>query len=62
MTRYIGKRERGSLRIIYIKDNKNKIVQTLINRYDIENAIIDYNKSHFQQVHQTKVYNARIYE
>ena len=62
MTRYIGKGERGNLRIIHIKDNENKIVKILTNRYDIENAIIDYNKSHFQQAHQIKVYNTRIYE
>ena len=48
--------------MIQIKDNKDNIIKALTNWYDIENAIIDFNKSHFQQAHYTKVYNDKIYE
>jgi len=62
MMRYIRKGENGSLRMIQIKDNKDNIIKALTNWYDIENAIIDFNKSNFQQTHHTKVYNDKIYE
>ena len=48
--------------MIQIKDNKDNIIKALTNWYDIENAIIDFNKSYFQQTHHTKVYNDKIYE
>ena len=56
MTKYIGKNERGSLRRIQVKDSNRNTIQILINCRDMENAIIQYNKVYFQQVHQIKVY------
>ena len=48
ITRCIKRRERGSLRLLYIKDKNNTIIKTMINRHDIEKAIMEYNREYFQ--------------
>ena len=62
MMKHVGKDKRGSLRRIQVKDSDGSIIQILINCRDMENAIIQYNKVYFQQVHQIKVYQGKIYD
>ena len=60
MAKYIGKKVKRSLRILYIKDDSNTTIKTLTNRYDIESAIMEYNREYFQQAYQTKVYEDKM--
>ena len=48
ITRCIKRRERGSLRLLHVKDKNNIAVKIMTNRYDIEKAIIEYNRKYFQ--------------
>ena len=50
------------MRKLYVKNDEGQIVKTYISRTDIEQAIIAYNKNHFQQAHNTRVYQDRIYD
>ena len=47
--------------ILHKKDSKNRIVEIYSNRKDIEKAIMEYNIQLYQQVHETKVYQDKIY-
>ena len=50
------------MRKLYVKNDEGQIVETYISRTDIEQAIIAHNINHFQQAHNTKVYQDRIYD
>ena len=44
MTRCIRRGERGSLRLLHVKDENNTIIKIMTNRYNIEKSIIEYNR------------------
>ena len=53
---------RESLCRVHQISNEGQIVKSLTNKNEIKNVIIDYNKDHFQKVHQTKAYQDKIYD
>ena len=57
----IGRGMKEALCRLYVKDNNNQIVKILTSRAEIEQVIIEYNKQHFQKVHNTEVYQDKIY-
>ena len=40
ITKYIGREDRESLRILYIKDKENRIIKTMNDRIEIEAALM----------------------
>ena len=48
LTRHAGKRPREDLKILHKKDHENYIVEIYKTRNEIEGAIIEYNKEHYQ--------------
>ena len=49
MTKYVRKREWGSLNRLYIKNDNNIIVEIYITRKNTEKVIIEYNANHFKK-------------
>ena len=56
LIKHIGKGVRGSLKTVYVVDQDQKIVKTLIVKESIEEEKIKHNKNYFTKPHKTKVY------
>ena len=61
VTKHIGKGERGSLKTLHAKNENNVIIKIIINRNKIEREIVKYNREHFTQAHNIKIYHNKIY-
>ena len=60
MTIHAGKGAREGLIILYKKDSDNRIIELYKTRNKIEGAIMEFNKEHYQQAHNTEVCNDKI--
>ena len=61
ISKYAGKGVKGSLKRLYIVNEKDQIVQTYIDKESIEDNIRKHNIKHFTQAHRTDMYNDKIY-
>ena len=62
MIKYLGKGVKEALRKLHIRNDQQEIIKTLIDRKEIETAIIQYNRKYLNQAHNTLVYNDKIYK
>ena len=62
MTVNLGKGERGTLKRIHVADQEGKIISTKVAKEEIKDAIIEYNREHYTKVHNTNIYQDKIYK
>jgi len=61
LSRHVGKGKRDGLRRLHKTNQNNEIVETYVDRIEIERELVNYNKDHFTQAHTTEAYKDKIY-
>ena len=61
LTTHIGRGAKNSLKKLHIVNENEQIINTLMNKEKIEEAISQHNTSHYQQAMQTPIYQDQIY-
>ena len=62
ITRHAGKGNRDSLKRTHESNEENVIVKTYVDRKSIESKLIEHNKNHFKQAHQSIAFKDKTYK